>query len=885
MIDQTSIEQQLQKKDDHLKFLQTITKISEYHRDSNLFELLQEIVNILPQSSVHQEITGIKIQYGDFICTTEGYTLSQHHQRADISLADDTGYIEISYNVESKQNFEEKELINSIAQSLSAIIKNKELEEKLKDSENKYRTLVENSPNYIVTVNRAGIIQFINQESEHGKGNELIGSSVYSDLRADSIDEYKITLDKTFSTKKKYEAEIINRFGTYSLCYFVPLIVEDKVIEVMVIGVDLNSLKHVNKKLQESEQKYRDLIETARGLIFQSDTDGCFVYLTPAWEQKLGYEIKEMLGKKFNDFKKLEVIDKDMNTFKNLLNGQKVEDYQTIYLSKAGKEVHLIFNVIPRKNKNGVIVGTQGTAYDISALKQVEQKLKESEARYRIMFDAVPVGVIISQNGFITYVNPTLAEIHGYSNSKELIGKHVSKLYSPEMRFDAISLGFQKQFRENQLESYQTLGIRKNGSKFPLQIKVTDIDLPQGPAILAFFEDLTDMKRAEESKIRFQTAIQQSQKLESLGILAGGIAHDFNNFLMGIVGNTSILLDELPSHSPYLELVQEIDLISIKASALTGQMLAYSGKGKYELEVLDVSTLIKKMYHLLRVSMNKSIELKFNLSEKPIIVEIDETQFQQILLNLIINSSEAIGSNQGLIKISTSKLQVDGEYIINHILDREIEEGEYACIEVEDNGKGIKKEIIKLIFDPFYSTKFIGRGLGLSVVYGIVTTLIGTIEVVSQENVGTKMRILLPITTKSIITKNFVKVDKPILQKKGLVLVCDDEENVRKVAGRMIRKMGYEVLLASNGREAVELVIKNPQINVILLDLTMPIMGGREAVTEIKKVNEKVPIIITSGYSGEEIDGIKEVESIAAFIQKPYKISDLSHLIDQVALN
>ena len=376
-----------------------------------------------------------------------------------------------------------------------------------------------------------------------------------------------------------------------------------------------------------------------------------------------------------------------------------------------------------------------------------------------------------------------------------------------------------------------------------------------------------------------------TQKLESLGILAGGIAHDFNNILMSIMGNASLSLMDIPVDSPGRIYIEQIEKASRRASELINQMLAYSGKGTFVIQKINLSEIVKEMAFMLEVSVSKKVVLKYNFSDNLPLIEADVSQIQQIVMNLIVNASDAIGDKSGVISISTNVLECDKEYIDKLNYKEGIHEGVFVSLEVTDTGCGIPSEISGKIFDPFFTTKFTGRGLGLAAVQGIIRSHKGAIKVYSEINKGTTFKVLLPVFENDIIASNFHinNKDMELITNNENILLIDDEESVRTIGKKMLEKLGFNVILSKDGIEGLDVIKSTPEkFSYIILDLTMPHMDGEECFREIMKLNKKQKIIMSSGYNEQEITQRFLGKGIAGFIQKPYTLTELKNTIKKV---
>jgi PAS domain S-box-containing protein len=381
-------------------------------------------------------------------------------------------------------------------------------------------------------------------------------------------------------------------------------------------------------------------------------------------------------------------------------------------------------------------------------------------------------------------------------------------------------------------------------------------------------EDITERKRLE-------SRMQHVQKMESLGVLAGGIAHDFNNLLLGVLGHADLALGGLTPDAPARSHVEAISRTAERAAELCNQMLAYSGRGKFVVGPIDLSALIADISHLLEVTLSKKAVLQRDLAPDPPKIEGDATQIRQIVMNLLANASDAMGDGEGTIVVRTGVVECDACYLANAHLAEEPTPGLYVCLEVADTGCGMDAETQARIFDPFFTTKFVGRGLGLAAVLGIVRGHGGAIKIYSEPGRGTTIRVLFPAAETPAATD-----DPPPPQRArgsgGRVLVVDDEETVRDIAGGILESAGYGVLTAVDGLEGVETFRQSADdIDCVLLDLTMPRLGGEEALRCMRRIRPDVPVILSSGYSEREAMSAFDDAGPAAFLQKPYRAGQL----------
>lgn len=384
--------------------------------------------------------------------------------------------------------------------------------------------------------------------------------------------------------------------------------------------------------------------------------------------------------------------------------------------------------------------------------------------------------------------------------------------------------------------------------------------------------DLSDIKRTEDARHKMELQVQHVQRLESLGVLAGGIAHDFNNLLMAILGNADMAFSELPSDSPVQRRLQQIEKTARRAAELTQQMLAYSGKGRFTIQPIDLNVLIDEMISLLRISISKNIDLKL-VPFKPLpAIEADASQIRQVLMNLITNASDAIGLKPGLVVISTSVVVAGPDYFKNaYLADPDVTPGSYVCIEVDDTGCGMSIETMAKIFDPFYTTKFTGRGLGLAAVLGIVRGHKGAIAVYSEVGKGTTFRVHFPASSSAASTAALEAVRVDFSQNSGVILVVDDEAANRELMSDMLRATGYQTILASDGVDCMQRLLPHiDEIAGVVLDATMPRKSGVETYKEIRAIKPDMPILVVSGFSEEIVSLGFETQTMTHFLQKPF---------------
>ncbi len=396
---------------------------------------------------------------------------------------------------------------------------------------------------------------------------------------------------------------------------------------------------------------------------------------------------------------------------------------------------------------------------------------------------------------------------------------------------------------------------------------------PTRDGLAVFGRDISERKRFDER-------LQQIQKLESLGVLAGGIAHDFNNLLTGIMGNASLVLEDLPPTSPQRADIQKVVDATQRAATLTRQLLAYAGKGRFVIEPLNLSDLVREISGLIQSSVPRTVELRLQLAQNLPAIHGDAAQIQQLIMNLVINGAEAIGENVGMVVVTTGLKQVDEIYLQQSFGPSEISPGEYVLLDVTDTGCGMDKATLARIFDPFYSTKFAGRGLGLAAVLGIVGGHKGALRVYSTPGVGSSFKVLFPISPGGALNRQPAPAAGTDLEGTGTILVIDDEDLVRQIATSALTRYGYKVLTAENGPRGIEVLREHAaEVSLVVLDMTMPLLSGEETFQQLRAIRPSMPIILCSGYHEVEFEQRFAGQGAAGFIQKPFTAVQLAERV------
>ena len=634
--------------------------------------------------------------------------------------------------------------------------------------------------------------------------------------------------------------------------------------------------------LKGADEAYRVMVQNMAGGALTLTRDGLILFSNQQFASMLGVPLERVIGSSIQDF----VAAHDAPVVHSLLTGS-VGAKTEVWLKKADSTLipaHLSASALMLDEAECVclIVTDLTDQRRIQEIQRAEENAREREARLRTLGDNLPEVAIYRYRedpggsrhfefvsaGVETLTGVPVAEIMRDSDA-------VYRLLAPEdtERYRAAVARSREQLTRFEIELRQRH--RVTGEWRWALLRSMPSRLPDGSTVWEGIQlDITEQKRAAEQLRIKEDQIRQAQKMESIGVLAGGIAHDFNNLLTGVLGNASLALDSMPEWDPNRSLIQALMVSATQAADLTRQLLAYAGKGRFIVRPINLSETVRQVSNLVRSSVPATIAIDFDLDEEIAAAEADAGQIQQILMNLVLNASEAIGERSGRITILTRTRNLDAAAIEQSRLG--LPEGAYVCLQVQDTGPGMDEATMGKIFEPFFTTKFTGRGLGLAAVHGIVRAHKGAVLVDSQPGNGARFTVLLPAANAVASRKPELPARVQSTAGEGTVLVVDDEEAVRLVVKATLERHGYRVLQAGNGIEALEIFEQAPhQIAVVLLDLTMPLMSGEETLHRLRAIRPDVPVLLSSGYNQIEVIQRFTGQGLAGFIGKPYSAATL----------
>jgi PAS domain S-box-containing protein len=642
---------------------------------------------------------------------------------------------------------------------------------------------------------------------------------------------------------------------------------------------DVTEAKRAEEALKSSEEKYRLLVENAVEAIFVAQ-DGMLKFANQNTTKMIGYSKEELTSKPFQEF--IHPDDRALVSdrhFKRLEGHGLPSVYPFRIVNKSGdvKWVEL----------NAVLITWEGRPAtlnflsDITERKEAEEALQESEKKFRVLTETAASGIFIHQGEKFVYVNPASEAMTGYSR-KELLTMDFWNLVHPDFRELVKQRAQARQQGKSVPSRYELRILTKSGEERWIDLAVGMINFEGKPAILGTDFDITERKRAEEEMRALEEQLRQSQKIEAIGRLAGGIAHDFNNLLTVIKGYSQLSLLDLKESDPLWENIQEIQKATQRATDLTRQLLAFSRRQILDLKVLDMNTLLRDLNKMLRRIIGEDIELVTLLSGDLGRVKIDPGQIEQVIFNLAVNARDAMPSG-GKLLIETTNVELDKEYAKAHI---GVVPGRYVKLSVSDTGIGMSQEVREKVFEPFFTTKDKGKGtgLGLSTVYGIVKQSGGNIWVYSEPGHGTTFKIYLPRVEEELDTLHGRDETDSFPMGSETVLLVEDDPLVRAMAKRLLKQQGYRVLEATNGEEALRVIQEQAgeEIHLLLTDVVMPQMGGKELADQLKILRPDIKVLYISGYTDNAIVHQGVLNPGTHFLQKPFSIKTLSHKVRDV---
>ncbi len=616
----------------------------------------------------------------------------------------------------------------------------------------------------------------------------------------------------------------------------------------------------------ENEQRLRTFIDNAADAIFVVDARDQIVETNEAAVKMFGYDRELLLQ---SDFKKLfDVPDADslesQNEFRHASGTLIDVEMSTGRFETRGRTTR-IFIVRDTRDRN-----------------RAEAQLRQAEAIRESILESTSDYIMMLDGEYrVQFINRVLPDL----NVETVTGTNILDYVEPD-EIVSMTACYERVRKTRMPSSFETRYIsNEDGSVTYFESRVAPII--EDDAVAGFIissSDVTERKKREAERLAFERNLLQSQKLESLGLLAGGVAHDFNNLLVSIMGRADLARDETDNPARIGEHLQQILEASQHAASLCQQLLAYSGKGRFVIAPTNLAEFLEATRKLLEISIPDNVRIAYELDPAPHTIQVDTTQLRQVIMNLVTNAYEALQPEGGHVVIRTGLKQLNAADRLRYANGEHIKDGSYACLEVEDDGAGMTAETTERLFDPFYTTKPDGTGLGMAAVLGIVRGHSGAMSVTSKQQRGTTIRVVLPAAlVGEEKTGNVAEPSHPITENTGTILVVDDEPAVRTVATAILKRAKFDVIAVESGREAIDIVIETgDRIDAVVLDMKMPDMNGVQVMEKLRGIRPDLPILLSSGYSETEVSERTECEGVSAFLPKPYLARELIAAVNGV---
>jgi len=804
------------------------------------------------------------------------------------------------------------------------------LEEALLESEDRFSQIAEQSRTILWEMDAHGLYTYISDLSAKVLGyrpEEIVGQKHFYDFHPeDGREAFKREVLEAFARSEAF-VNLDNALKTKN----------GPVIWVTTNGIpvsdakgalvgyrgshtDISERKRAEAALRDSEQRFRAVLEGASDGFLLADVESMrFQLCNEAFCQMLGWNREETLRLSVFDIHPADSLDFVQKAFENIARGE-LRHVKDVPMKRRDGQVFLA-------EISANLVRLEGKTYaagffrDVTELRQMEERLKESEVKFRTMASAAKDAfILIDEAGCVSFWNAAAERMFGYS-AEEICGQSVHETLAAQSYRDACRKGFPNFLSGGQGpvigKTLELTAVRKDGTEFPIELSISFIHTTGKRHSLGILRDITDRKQAEDAlrhardelerrvesrteeltrvdaKLSTEIAVRkraqeehrdlesklhQVQRLESLTVLACGIAHDFNNLLLAVLGNAELALRRLPISSPIRGNLEDIRSAAETLEDLCQQMLVYAGRGTLVMEPVDLSAVVEEVRKILSISQSSKATVTYNLDRSVPRIDADRSQIQQVAMNLIINASDSLGGQPGTIRISTGVADRDKEFLISCLGNvDELTPGKYVHLEVSDTGCGMDASTRDRVFEPFFTTKPQRRGLGMAAVHGIVRQEKGAIRVDSEVGVGTTVLVLFPASHQVVETESptvALITDSTLWQ--GTALVVDDEALVLRVASEMLTTLGFKVLKAQGGRAALEKFAQNPtEIRFILLDFCMPEMDGMETLRQLRQMKLESLVIVSSGYAERDCCRCFEGLGVSGFLKKPYQFDAL----------
>ncbi|MHC4198817.1 MAG: PAS domain S-box protein [Planctomycetota bacterium] len=767
----------------------------------------------------------------------------------------------------------------------------KRAEEALRRSEERFRALVESTSDWVWEVDAGGVYTYASPKVKDLLGyepEEVIGKRP-SDLMPPAEAERVASQFAAIAESRKPFARLenVNRHKDGRSVVLetsgVPLLDDEgKLRGFRGIDRDITDRRQAEEALAGERALLRTLIDNLPDLIYIKDSESRFVTGNLAVARLMGAgEPQDLVGKTDFDFFPKELASGFRADEEEVMrSGKPLIDRIETAIGADGQTRWLSSTKVPLRDSDGNVTGIVGMGRDITERRQAEEALAESEAKFRLLAEQALMGIMILQGDRVKYVNSAMAAIIG--STVEDLSRHglgdILEYVHPDDRAFVMEQARKKQAGDPDVVTHYVYhGLRKSGEDAWIELYSKTLVYEGKPADLVTILDITERHRAEEERAGLEEQLRHTQKMEAVGTLAGGIAHDFSNLLTGILGYAQVLKLKGKPGDDVVAAADVIERAATRAGELTTQLLDFARRGKLQNVPVDMHRVMGDVLAILSRTIDKRIDMAQRLRADPPLVTGDPSQLEQVVMNLAVNACDAMRDG-GRLTLETSTVDLDEERCR---AQGGISPGRYLAVSVADTGVGIPDEIRDRIFEPFFTTKEPGKGtgMGLAMVYGIVKSHGGSIEIESEAGSGAAFTVYLPLA-KDTARCEIPEPKKALVYGTGMILVVDDEESVRKSVESTLSLLGYDVVTAHDGREAVEFYKDHAgEVDLVVLDMVMPIMDGRECFKRLKKLDPGVKVLLATGRAPDGAAQELLIQGVLGFIKKPFAIADLSEAV------
>ena len=764
-------------------------------------------------------------------------------------------------------------------------------EEAVRESEFKYRALVETTDTGYLIVDAQGRVTDANQQyvklTGHEQLAEILGRNVTEwtaphDLERNA-DEIMKCVERGFV--RNLEIDYVDRQGMITPIEINATIIRSgDATQILSLCQDITGRKAVEKELLRQSEFIQATLDNISDGVVACDGAGNLALFNRTAREWHGIDALKLPPEQWASH--YDLFDSDGTTalrtelipLKRAYSGEHLHDVEMTIAAKGQPLRHLLASGRPFFDNKGLKLGAVVGMHDITERKQAEQSLRESEERFRATYEQAAVGIAhLAADGRFRRINQRFCQIVGYSQ-EEMLERTYQEITHPADLDTDLELAGRLLSGEIKTYTREKRYIHKDGSQIWVNLTISLVRNKAGDPDwrVCVVQDITDSKHAQEKAF-------ERQRLESVGTLASGIAHDFNNLLGGVLAQAELAMAEISAGSFPVEQLKEIQSGALRGSEIVRELMIYAGKESAVVGPVDVSQVVKEMLGLLNVSVSKHAKLEVDLGQDLPAVRTNAAQIGRIVMNLVTNASEALGDQDGVIRVTTN--QLTGDRDSSGATLEAPGECDYVQLKVSDTGSGMSQETQAKVFDPFFTTKSGGRGLGLAVVHGIVNSLGGSIHLTSEHGEGTTFQVLLPCAAAPTLApprRTSPRQEPAHPSREARVLIVEDENSLLQPVSKLLRNTGFYVIEASDGSAALEAIREHEgPIDVLLLDITLPGASSRDVFAEAKRLRPEMKVIVTSAYNEDTAAASLEAR-VENFIRKPYRINDLLAFVDRI---